>query len=122
MEKERLMTSNESERPVYGEDHELLYLVMSRLVGDDPSVLRTKLREHLAFGDELHRRGVVIDGGPLMKSDGETSGTGMYILRAASLADAEEIASRDPMHIAGLRVPTVSPWFRKTDWGPAESA
>jgi uncharacterized protein YciI len=105
--------SNEQKRPFPDETHELLYLVMSRLVGDDPSTLMPKLEEHLAFGADLDNRGITFDGGPLMTRDGQNSGTGMYILRAASLAEAEQIASQDPLHAAGLRVPTVSPWYRK---------
>lgn len=120
--KSRTLTSNESERPLSAEGHELLYFVMSRLIGDDPRVLKMKLKEHLAFGTELHSRGLVVCGGPLLTPGGENSGTGIYALRAASLADAMEIVSQDPMHTAEIRLPTVSPWLRKTDWNPVESA
>ncbi|MFJ1732966.1 YciI family protein [Streptomyces sp. NPDC088254] len=112
--------NSEQKRPFSEETHELLYLVMSRLVGDDPSTLMPKIKEHLAFGANLEARGITFEGGPLMTPDGENSGTGLYILRAISLAEAEQIASQDPLHTAGLRIPTVSPWYRKRR--PAESA
>ncbi|WP_181140729.1 YciI family protein [Streptomyces sp. Ru62] len=110
---------SEQNRPYPDDTHELLYLVMSRLVGDDPSTLLPKIKEHLAFGADLESRGITFEGGPLMTPDGENSGTGLYILRAASLAEAEQIASQDPLHAAGLRTPTVSPWYRRRR--PAES-
>jgi uncharacterized protein YciI len=95
--------------------HEILYVVMSKLVGDDPGVITAKLADHRAFGAELRSRGVFVDGGPLLTPGGENSGNGIYILRAESLAEATEIANQDPMHISGIRIPTVSPWLRKKD-------
>lgn len=38
-------------------------------------------------------------------------GDGMVAIRAQSLAEAKEIASRDPMHISGARTFQVRPWF-----------
>jgi uncharacterized protein YciI len=109
------LPSNESGLPVSDESHEILYFVMSELVGDDPGVITAKIGEHLAFAAELRGRGIAVDGGPLLTPAGENSGSGIYMLRAASFAEATEIVNQDPMHIAGLRVPTVRPWFRKKD-------
>jgi uncharacterized protein YciI len=109
------LPSNESGPPVSDDTYEVLYVVLSELAGDDPKVVAPKMGEHLAFGAELRGRGVVVDGGPLLTPVGENSGSGIYILRADSFAEATEIANRDPMHLAGLRVPTVRPWLRKKD-------
>jgi uncharacterized protein len=38
-------------------------------------------------------------------------GDGMVVVRAKSLADAREIAARDPMHKSGARTFTVRPWL-----------
>ena len=38
-------------------------------------------------------------------------GDGMVVIRARPLADAREIASRDPMRISGARTLQVRPWF-----------
>ncbi|OIJ92642.1 hypothetical protein BIV23_38510 [Streptomyces monashensis] len=49
---------------------------MSRLVGDDPSTLMPKLKEHLALGADLESKGITFEGGPLMTPDGRNSETG----------------------------------------------
>lgn len=116
------VANNKSVSISSAEGHELLYFVMSKLVGNDPAALKAKLIEHLAFGTELHARGVVVCGGPLLMPTGENSGDGIYAIRAASLAEAHELVNQDPMHEAGIRRPTVSSWLRKTDWSPMESA
>ena len=38
-------------------------------------------------------------------------GDGMVVVRAKSLAEAKQIAARDPTHKSGARNFTVRPWF-----------
>ena len=50
--------------------------------------------------------------GPFWNDDEtEWLGEGMVIVRAASLAEAREIAAADPMHASGARSFTVRPWL-----------
>jgi uncharacterized protein len=99
-----------------GKGHEVLYLVYSELVGDDPDAIFASLAEHLTFLSRLDHDGRLVTGGPLETPDGANSGNGIYVLRAASLPDAERIAARDPLHERGIRMPRVHRWNRKTDW------
>lgn len=98
--------------------HELLYFVHASLAGDDPRALFSALPEHLAFLADLDAHGNLVFAGPLETPDGANSGTGIYALRASSLAEAEQIVARDPMHAAGIRSPKIYRWNRRTDWSP----
>jgi uncharacterized protein YciI len=74
------------------------------------------VRDHLAFHRDLEARGILFGAGPFRdKAAGdwnasEWDGSGMAIIRAKSRAEAEEIATADPMHKAGLRINEVRPW------------
>ena len=70
------------------------------------------IEEHLKFQVELEQSGIMLGAGPFW-ADNETDweGEGMVIIRAGSLAEAKEIAARDPMHKSGARTFTVRPWL-----------
>ena len=107
-----------------GAGHEVLYFVYSKLAGQNPDAIFERLDDHLKFLSRLASEDVLVMGGPLETADGVNSGNGIYVLRAESLAAAEEIVARDPLHQSRIRVPQVSRWNRKTDWsalpGPGE--
>lgn len=70
------------------------------------------LKEHLAFQVELEAQGIMVAAGPHWTDDEkEWRGDGMVVIRAGSLAEAKEIAARDPMHKSGARKFVVRPWF-----------
>ena len=70
------------------------------------------LKEHLAFQVELEAKGIMVAAGPHWTDDEkEWKGEGMVVIRAGSLAEAKEIAARDPMHKSGARKFVVRPWF-----------
>ena len=61
---------------------------------------------------ELERRGIMFGAGPLFPPGTDMwQGEGMVIIRAASHAEATEIAASDPMHKSGMREFTVREWM-----------
>ena len=88
-----------------------LYLVSTRPVNGIGPVMEN-LATHLAFQEELERDGIMFAAGPNWTDDEQSwEGDGTVVLRAASLAEAKEIAARDPMHTSGARSFTVRPWL-----------
>jgi uncharacterized protein YciI len=79
-----------------------LFVVYNR---DAPgtAALRESVRpSHIAFMKGLGERAKA--GGPLLGEDGDTKIGGMFIVEAASLAEARAIAASDPFAQAGLFV------------------
>ncbi len=81
-----------------------------------PGVTLEKMREmvppHLEFQVDLERRGIMFGAGPLFPSGSDLwQGEGLVIVRAASHAEAAEIAASDPMHKSGMREFTVREWM-----------
>lgn len=88
-----------------------LYVVRTRPVAGLGPVL-ANLEAHLDFQVELERSGILFAAGPIWTEDEERwCGEGMVVLRAESRAAAIAIAERDPMHRAGARAFTVTPWM-----------
>ena len=70
------------------------------------------LAKHLEFQETLEHDGIMFAAGPNWTDDEqEWEGDGTVVIRASSLAEAREIAGRDPMHLNGVRTFTVRPWF-----------
>lgn len=70
------------------------------------------IEAHLKFQVELEQSGIMLGAGPFWTdNEEEWLGEGMVIIRAGSLAEAKEIAARDPMHSSGARSFTVRPWL-----------
>lgn len=116
--------STGTEQSTLGASHEVLYFVSSELADQEPDAIFARLGEHLSFLSQLSSNGILVMGGPLETPDGKNSGNGIYVLRAESLAAAEQIVARDPLHHTGIRIPRVSRWNLKKDWstlpGPEE--
>ena len=81
-----------------------LFVIFSSGKGLD---LKPYLADHLTYMIELERRGVLFASGPF--GDG-SRGDGMTIVRAASEAEAREIALADPFVVNGIRTFTIQPW------------
>jgi uncharacterized protein YciI len=70
------------------------------------------LESHLQFQIALEKSGVMFGAGPFFaENESDWNGEGMVIIRANSLAHAQEIAAKDPMHISGARSFKVRPWL-----------
>lgn len=65
---------------------------------------------HLAYLQELQDRGQLFLAGPFVTEDGPSTGGGLFVLRAATQAEAEALASADPYNAGGYRRFTVRPW------------
>ena len=70
------------------------------------------LDEHLAHQHKIEQNGTMFAAGPFATDDeSQWLGEGMVIIRANSLAEAEQIAASDPMHASGARTYHVRPWL-----------
>lgn len=88
-----------------------LFVVFSSPSGGLGPVM-AQMPAHLQHQIDLERRGIMFAAGPLFGDDGEIwAGDGMFVLRAASMADAVEIAKSDPMHASGARTFRIRPWM-----------
>lgn len=75
-----------------------------------PGKLKALLPAHLEYMIALEKRGVLFASGPLSDGPGPPSGAGLTILRAASAAEAREIAEADPFVSNGLRTYQLKEW------------
>ncbi len=94
------------------------YLCISRILDDPPTnapaadALRSA---HKAFIAALVESGQIASGGRLHNDntrERSTLGQSMFLLRADSRAEAEEIASSEPFTRARVRAMTIIPWQR----------
>jgi uncharacterized protein len=85
-----------------------MYLVITRPVRSPE--IEKRLHEHLAHQVELERKGIMFAAGPLYPKGSQTPEAGMFVLRANSFEEAEEICKTDPLHAAGLRTYTIQKW------------
>ena len=77
------------------------YLVLSRRVAS-PEQTQQSHSAHMEWLLEQHRAGQVLFSGPTSDRS-----YGIYVLRAASKAEAEALAAQDPQHLDGNREMTV---------------
>jgi uncharacterized protein len=85
-----------------------MYLVITRPVRS-PEIDK-RLADHLAHQIDLERKGIMFAAGPLYSRDSTIPEAGMFVLRANSFEEAEEICKGDPLHVAGLRSYTIQKW------------
>lgn len=72
------------------------------------------LQVHLVldYQEKLEKDGIMFAAGPHWTDDEKRwDGEGMVVVRAKSLAEAQAIAAKDPMHISGARSYRVRPWL-----------
>ena len=68
------------------------------------------LPDHLNYITDLEKRGILFASGPFLRGEQVKPGSGMTILRAASMEEAEAIAERDPFASIGLRAFEIREW------------
>jgi uncharacterized protein YciI len=85
-----------------------MYLVITRPVRS-PEIDK-RLADHLAHQIDLERKGIMFAAGPLYSRGSNIPEAGMFVLRASSFEEAEEICKGDPLHVAGLRSYTIQKW------------
>ena len=66
--------------------------------------------EHIDYALRLERDHVLFGAGPLSDDDGNLDGRGLFIIRAESRADAENIAKNDPIVKSGVRKFSIERW------------
>jgi uncharacterized protein len=77
-----------------------------------PDLMQKNLPDHLAYQKAMEQTGKLFLAGPMSDDTGdEMQGTGLIIYRAASLEEAREITSNDPMHKSGCRTFTLRKWL-----------
>ena len=88
-----------------------LYVVVTTPTNGIGPVME-RIKEHLAFQESLEAQGIMFAAGPQWSDDEAFwEGDRMVVIRAGSLAEAREIAAKDPMHASGARKFTVRPWL-----------
>ena len=98
------------------ENHDVQFLVHTRLAVPDAAQINPHLEEHLAFIRSLRDRGILQIGGPFFTQEGKSTGNGFYVLRVDSLDEARLIAADDPLHKSGIRTAIVEPWVQALDF------
>ena len=68
------------------------------------------LNIHLAYGQKLFEQGNLLMSGPTKAPESELL-EGIYIMRAHSLEEAQELANNDPAVKARALVPIVCTWY-----------
>lgn len=76
------------------------------------SAVMENLEVHLDYQESLEQAGIMFGAGPHWTDDEKRwLGDGMVIVRASSIAEARQIAEKDPMHASGARKFSVRPWL-----------
>jgi uncharacterized protein YciI len=88
----------------------VFFIVFTDPVQMSPDEIRPHLEPHKAWVVSLEREGRLFVGGPLLDENYKFAGPGMLVLRAGSLAEAKELADRDPFHEHGIRTYRIVPW------------
>ena len=60
------------------------------------------VNEHLQYALDLEEKGILFAAGPFVDDTGAMVGDGLFVVRADSKAEAEEILAQDPIHAGQL--------------------
>ena len=74
------------------------------------SELATILPEHLNYMIDLDKRGFLFAYGQFLTGEQVAPGSGMTIIRASSLEEADAIARQDPFNASGMRAFEIREW------------
>src|SRR5258706_14126096 len=86
-----------------------LYVVLTTPI-KPMSELLPLLPDHLHYMIDLEKRGILFASGPFLAGKDLLPGTGLTILRAGSLEEAEAIAREDPFNKSGMRTFKIKTW------------
>jgi len=92
-----------------------LYVVIARVNDQPPKLAITNdelLRQHRAYLKEEHDKGTLVGSGPGQDHDDKRYVGAVMLLRCASLADATELAHREPYLREQQRIAEIIPWRR----------
>lgn len=81
--------------------HKELYIAVTEPLSGPG--LAEKLHEHILGQIELEKRHILFGAGPLQDEGKDRPTRGMFVIRAASFAEARAILDQDAFHKAGLR-------------------
>ncbi|UWQ35442.1 YciI family protein (plasmid) [Leisingera sp. M527] len=88
-----------------------LFIIRSRPSGPLQDVL-DNVPDHLEYQVDIEKRGILFAAGPVWEAgSSEWRGEGVVVVRAADIAEAEQIAGLDPMHARGARAFSVESWL-----------
>lgn len=87
-----------------------VFVLNSTLVGA-PEAAAAALPDHLAYVKSLESAGALMMAGPISDEAGAFVAGGMWVLKAADLAEATRLADGDPMHQKGVRQYTLRRWL-----------
>jgi uncharacterized protein YciI len=97
-----------AEREAPGPD--IYFLIFSVPNGRPSAEIRQHVEPHRTWVADLEASGRLFAAGPLLDEEYQFAGSGMMIIRASSIAEAEEIAASDPFHATGARKWRIVPW------------
>ncbi len=76
--------------------------------------------DHLGWVADQQDAGLLLATGPLVdEHTGAKTGGGLFVVRAASAADAERWVAADPQVIGGFKTTRIRPWQMRTTMTPA---
>ena len=97
------------------ETHGLLGLqlyVVTSIPANGLGPILANLDKHVAYQTLLEKNGIMFAAGPLASQDlTEWLGEGLFVYRADSLDEAQELADADPLHRSGARTFSIRRWM-----------
>ncbi|WP_433287067.1 YciI family protein [Pseudonocardia sp. CA-142604] len=94
----------------HGEAQSVVFLCLTEPNGANAAELSAHLADHRQWLAALERQGRLLAAGPLLDDDHRSSGSGVVVVRAASLDEAAHLLDQDPFHSRGLRTYRLHPW------------
>ncbi|HWD03585.1 MAG TPA: YciI family protein [Amycolatopsis sp.] len=88
----------------------VVFLCFTEPVHMSAEEMRPHLAEHKAWLGETERAGSLLFAGPVLDDDYHYSGSGLLVIQAGSLAEAQSVADADPFHAKGIRKYKLLPW------------
>ena len=98
-----------------GSEREQCWVINNEVVEPPPTTAPSKeelAARHHDFIHDLDAKGLLVGAGPFLDDTGNRFGTGMIIIRAATRAEAQAIANREPYIAHGVRRLKLVPWQR----------
>lgn len=92
-----------------------LYVVVARVNDNAPKLTMSDeelVRQHRAYLKEEHDKGTLVGSGPGQDHDGSRHVGAVMLLRCASLAEATQLAHREPYLRERQRIAEIIPWRR----------